>query len=111
MPDETIPPAPGAAAPEPTPTPAAPSPAPSAPSAPPANVAPPPVAHAAVTGPKSERELELERRLKQREIEIAERDDRARQLSERLAALERPPAPAPAAPKTPKRFGFFVEEE
>lgn len=79
-----------------TPAPDAPAPDPEAPQNPPAPSKPPvpaapapPAALAVVTG-KTEAEIALEKKLKDRELELAEKEDQLKQLKDLQTAAPRP---------------------
>lgn len=81
---------------------------------PPQDNAPPPVAKTALEGKRTERELELERRLKAAEMDNASLQDKHRTEAERAKALEEElkrrdlPPPPPATPEQEEeRWGFF----
>jgi hypothetical protein len=108
MADENVPPSP---APQPAPGNPPPSPAPAPPPEPRPAPQAPPVAEAVVNG-KTEREAQLERdvealnkKLKDTELTVAERDDVIRQLKD----LKAEPTPAPKKKKG--RLTFFSEED
>ncbi len=73
-----------------------PGPAPGQAPAPPVVASPPPAAQIVLEGTRTERELALERDIKDREIRIAELEDQNRQL-------KTPPTPAPRKPAPEKK--------